>query len=334
MIIAGKIPSPQEKIPMEGFEVINPGALTTVQDLGRYGYQKYGVPVSGAMDKFSLRVANLLVGNEEGEAALEITILGPKLRALRRLRVAFTGADLSPKINGQLCSMWCSLAVEEGDRISFGAPRSGCRAYLGVSGGISVPLIMGSYATHLRLSLGGLGRALARGDRIHAKGEGKRIGDSVTPYQLAKEHIPVYPREWVMRVILGPQQEYFTTLGLGNFLGENYMITPESDRMGYRLRGPKVEHKLGADVITDATPPGSVQVPGDGMPIILVADGQATGGYAKIAVVITVDQDKLAQARPGDAIRFQEVTLPEAHQLLAEMEDKIQRIKSSFPRGS
>lgn len=319
---------------MELFEVIHPGALTTVQDLGRYGYQRYGVPISGAMDKFALRVANLLVGNKKGEAALEVTILGPKLRALRRLRVAFTGADLSPKINGHPCSMWCSLAVEEGDLISFGAPRSGCRAYIGISGGISVPLIMGSYATHIRLGLGGLGRTLAKGDVIRGKEEGKGSGYSMTSYRLAKEQIPIYTRKWVIQVILGPQQEYFTTQGLKNFLEGDYVITPESDRMGYRLRGPKVEHRLGADIITDATPPGSVQVPGDGMPIILVADGQATGGYAKIAVVITADQDKLAQARPGDTIRFQKVTIHKAHQLLTEMENRIQQIKSSLPWAS
>ncbi len=319
---------------MEVFEVIHPGALSTVQDLGRYGYQRYGVPVGGAMDKFSLRVANLLVGNKENEAALEVTVLGPKLRALGRLRVAFTGADLSPKINGQPCSMWCSLGIEEGDLISFGAPRSGCRAYLGISGGISVPLIMGSYATHLRLGLGGLGRALAKGDVIRVKEEGKKLNEPMASYQLSQKDIPIYTREWIIGAILGPQQEYFTPRGVKNFLKGDYAITPESDRMGYRLKGPKVEHRLGADVITDATPPGSVQVPGDGMPIILMADGQATGGYAKIAVVITPDLDKLAQARPGEKIRFEKVTLLEAHQLLAAMEDKIQQIKNSLPWAS
>lgn len=320
-------------IHLEAFEVIHPGALTTVQDLGRYGYQRYGVPVGGAMDKFSLRVANLLVGNKENEGALEATVLGPKLKALRQVRVAFAGADLSPKINGQPCPTWSSLAIEEGDLISFGTPRSGCRAYLGISGGISVPLIMGSYATHIRLGLGGLGRALAKGDVIRVKEERRRSRDWIDPYQLAKEQIPIYTHESVIRVILGPQKEYFTKQGLRSFLGGDYVITPETDRMGYRLRGPKVEHSLGADVITDGTPPGSVQVPGDGMPIILVADGQATGGYAKIAVVITPDQDKLAQAKPGDRIRFQKVTIDKAHLLLAEMENKIQGIKRSLAWG-
>ena len=140
----------------------------------------------------------------------------------------------------------------------------------------------------------------------------------------------MYGRDWIIRVIQGPQQGYFTPRGLKTFLEGEYVITPDADRMGYRLNGPKVEHRSGADVITDATPPGSVQVPGDGMPIILVADGQATGGYAKIAVVVTPDQDRLGQARPGDKIRFEKVTLGKAHQLLAEMENRIQEIKRSL----
>jgi antagonist of KipI len=319
---------------VEVFEVIHPGALTTVQDSGRYGYQRYGVPVSGAMDKFSLRVANLLVGNRENEPALEITVQGPTLRALRPWRVAFAGGDLSPKINGQPCLMWCSLAIEEGDLISFGGPRSGCRAYIGISGGISVPLIMGSYATHLRLGLGGFGQALIKGDVIRVAEEGNSFSGSRVSQPLAKENIPIYTKEWIIRVILGPQQEHFTPAGVNTFLGSDYVITPESDRMGYRLRGAKVEHRLSPDVITDATPPGSVQVPGDGMPIILVADAQATGGYAKIAVVITPDLNNLAQAKPGDKISFEKVTLLKAHQLLVEMENKIQKIKSSLPWAS
>ena len=312
----------------KALEVIHPGALTTVQDLGRYGYQKYGVPISGAVDKYSLRVANLLVGNREGEAALEITVLGPKLKALRPLMVALAGGDLSPRIDGQPCLMWRSHLVKEGEIISFGAVRSGCRAYLGVSGGISVPSVLGSSSTHVQLGLGGFGRALKQGDIIRIGG-GKK-GQEEVPREVPGKHIPLYTGEWLIRVIPGPQLEYFTPRGLKTLMEGEYGVTPESDRMASRLKGHRIEHRGGADVITDATPPGSIQVPGDGMPIIFLADGQATGGYAKIAVAITPDQDKLGQAKPGDRIRFQKVDLEKAHLLRAEMQERIRAIKSSF----
>src|SRR5512135_2236026 len=151
---------------MNALEVIQPGAFTTVQDLGRFGYQKYGVSISGAMDRFALRVANLLVGNGEGQAALEATIVGPRLRALRDLRAAFTGADLSPQVNGRPVPMWTALPISEGEVISFGFPRSGCRAYLALQGGIDFPVVMGSRSVHTRSNLGGEGRALVQGDTL------------------------------------------------------------------------------------------------------------------------------------------------------------------------
>lgn len=311
---------------MRAFEAIMPGAFTTIQDLGRYGYQKYGVSISGAMDRFALRVANLLVGNGEGEAAVEATIIGPKLKALGKMRVAITGADLSPMIEGKPVHLWRTLEIPEGGFLSFGAPRSGCRAYLAVDGGIDFPIVMGSRSIHTRSSLGGNGRTLAKGDVIKIKEPGIRSRESGT-CRLAQDLVPVYGRQWRVRVIPGPQNDYFTPKGIQTFLSGEYEISPQADRMGYRLKGPKVEHKRGADILTDATPPGSVQVPGDGMPIILLADGQTTGGYSKIATVISVDQNLLAQARPGDRVRFQQVTLTEAHRLLEEMEKKVERIR-------
>ncbi|HXZ36455.1 MAG TPA: biotin-dependent carboxyltransferase family protein [Thermodesulfobacteriota bacterium] len=314
---------------MSAFEVIQPGAFTTVQDLGRYGYQKYGVSISGAMDRFALRVANLLVGNDEGEGVIEATIIGPKLKALERMRVAITGADLSPEFGGKPLPLWRTLDIPEGGTLSFGAPRSGCRAYLAVAGGIDFPVVMGSRSIHTRSNLGGNGRTLVKGDIIERKDSGFRIQESET-HRLLPELVPVYGKNWQIRVIFGPQKDYFTRQGIETFLTSEYEITPQADRMGYRLKGPKIEHKSGADILTDATPPGSIQVPGDGMPIILLADGQTTGGYSKIATVISVDQDLLAQARPGEKVRFQKVTILEAHQFLREMEEKIQRIKKAL----
>ena len=319
---------------MRAFEVMSPGAFTTVQDLGRYGYQKYGVSICGAMDRFALRVGNLLVGNEEGEAAIEATVIGPKLKILSRVRVAFTGADLSPEVEGKPAPMWRALDVAEGSVLSFGAARSGCRAYLAVSGGIDFPVVMGSRSVHTRSNLGGSGRALAKGDVIQIKEAGIRNQESGPGVresgsgQLPEEFVPVYGREWNVRVVLGPQDDYFTPKGVETFLDSEYRITPQADRMGYRLRGPKIEHKSGPDILTDATPPGSIQVPGDGMPIVLLADGQTSGGYSKIATVISVDLDLLAQARPGDRVRFQRVTLTEAHRLLKAMEKKMRALKS------
>ncbi len=312
---------------VDAIEVIQPGAFTTVQDLGRYGYQKYGVPICGAMDKFALRVANLLVGNAEGEATLEATVVGPKLKALRDFHAAFTGGDLSPEINGKAVPMWRALPVRTGDILSFGSPRSGCRAYLAIGGGIDFALVMGSRSVHTRSGLGGEGRALRKGDILRIQESGSRNQGF---YELDPERIPVYGNSWKIRVVFGPQNDYFTRRGIETFLHSEYTITPQSDRMGYRLKGPKIEHKAGADVLTDATPPGSIQVPGDGMPIILLADGQTTGGYPKIAVAATADQDLLGQARPGDKVNFQRITIREAHLLLAEKEERIRGIKEAL----
>lgn len=313
---------------MEALEVIYPGAFTTIQDLGRYGYQKYGVSISGAMDKFSFRVSNILVGNAENEAAIEVTLIGPKLLALENLIISITGADLSPQINGFSVPNWCALEIKKGDIISFGKPQSGCRAYIAVAGGIDFPIVMGSRSIHTRSQLGGNGRALIKGDIIGIK---NRIrGDRALSRCLPSDYIPIYDKEWHVRVIMGPQSEYFTRSGIYVFLNSEYEITSQADRMGYRLKGPKIEHKAGADILTDATPPGSIQVPGDGMPIILLADAQTTGGYAKIAVVITSDQYQLGQAKPGDKIKFSKIRIGEAHRLLKEEEEKILRIKNLF----
>jgi antagonist of KipI len=315
---------------VEVFEVVQPGLLTTVQDKGRHGYQQYGVPVSGAMDSYALMVANLLVGNGEGDACLEITVLGPRLRILGDTVVSITGADLSPAVNNNPLPMWEAVKVCSGDTISFSHPKRGCRSYLAVAGGIDVPEVMGSRSTYVKSRLGGLeGRPLRSGDRLRA-GE-TRV--EISAKKLPPQYIPEYQAENELRVILGPQDDYFTEKGIQTFLHSEYMISIQADRMGCRLEGPPIEHKAGADIISDGVLPGAVQVPGDGLPIILLADRQTTGGYVKIAIVSTVDLPKLAQAEPGDRVKFLQVTEEEAYQLLREYDRTIDALKQHIQRN-
>jgi len=309
---------------VEVFEVVQPGLLTTVQDKGRYGYQQYGVPVSGAMDSYALMVANLLVGNSEGDACLEITLLGPRLRILNDTFMAITGADLSPALNNNPLPMWEAVKVCSGDTISFDHPKRGCRSYLAVAGGIDVPEVMGSRSTYIKSRLGGLeGRQLRPGDRLRS-GEA-RVEFSAR--KLPSQYILEYKAENELRVILGPQDDYFTERGIRTFLHSEYRISVQADRMGYRLEGPPIEHKAGADIVSDGIPLGAVQVPGNGLPIILLADRQTTGGYVKIATVSTIDLTKLAQAKPGDRVKFLRVTEEEAYQLLTEYNRIIDALK-------
>ena len=308
---------------MKMIEVIRPGLLTTVQDCGRYGYQQYGVPVCGAMDGYAFTVANLLVGNNEGDACLEISLLGPCLRVLCDTAIAVTGADLNPTVNDKPLSMWQAAGVRRGDIISFGEPRTGCRSYLAIAGGIDVPEVMGSRSTYVRSRLGGLdGRPIRSGDSLHT-GESRPLLTAKLP----RQYIPELMAENTLRVILGPQHDRFTEKGIHTFLSSEYTVTAQADRMGCRLEGPPIEHIHGADIMSDGIPPGAVQVPADGLPIVLLADRQTTGGYTKIATVSTIDLSKIAQAQLGDRMRFLEITCSEAHRLLSEYWDTIDGIK-------
>ncbi len=307
-------------------DVIEPGLLTTVQDMGRYGYLRHGVPASGAMDTVALRMANILVGNPEEEACLEVTLSGPRLQLRSSAVMSVTGADLSPSLNDAPVPMWESFLAQQGDILSFGEQRSGTRAYVAVAGGLDIPMVMGSKSTFMKASIGGFkGRALEAGDMLvtrlpasYSNASGRRIPRSL---------IPDYEPSRPIRVVLGPQDDRFTDAGLAVLLGESFTVSANSDRMGYRLQGPKVEHVSGPDIISDGIPFGGVQVSGDGQPIILMADRGTSGGYTKPAAVISSDIGKVAQRMPGDEIRFQKVTLVEAHEALAEQESGIGKVK-------
>jgi biotin-dependent carboxylase-like uncharacterized protein len=310
---------------MNAIDVLDGGLLTTVQDLGRTGWQRFGVPVSGAMDAWALCAANRLVGNEEGAAALEITLAGPVLRIDGDGVIGVTGADLGASLNGRPLPLWQAVAVRDGAELAFSGRRAGMRAYLAVAGAIDVPAVLGSRSTFTRARLGGFqGRALAAGDRVPvgpcpiARGlEGRR---------LPREAVPSFGPARTVRVVMGPQDAAFTAEGIRTFLSESFTLTAQSDRVGCRLSGPPIAHLGGADIVSDATACGAVQVSGDGMPIVLMADRGTTGGYTKIATVATADLPILAQAAPGDRLRFTAVGIDEARAALRLERAKLDRI--------
>ncbi|EEG77324.1 5-oxoprolinase subunit C family protein [Dethiobacter alkaliphilus] len=309
---------------MEGAEVLSGGLLSTVQDEGRFGWQAYGLPAAGAMDWYAFQTGNMLLGNAAEVAALEITLAGPTLRFTCNSMVAVTGAPLPVLLNGKEMPLWQSFVVKTGQQLSLGAVSAGCRAYLCVAGGILVPKVLGSRSTYLRGQLGGVdGRELAAGDFLPLE-PCTAVGRE--GLYLLPEAIPAYPKSQSVRVMLGPQDDYFSIDALNALLHSEYKITPESDRMGYRLDGPQLTHKESADIISDGVVPGALQVPGHGTPIIMMADRPTTGGYPKIATVITADLWKVAQLKPGDSIRFQEVDFYQARQALYETRALLQSI--------
>ena len=308
---------------MEGFKILKSGIFDTIQDLGRYSSQQYGMPISGAMDSYALRIGNRLLGNKENKAGIEISTPGLSLGVLNQTVIAITGANFNPTINNSPAPIWEALEVKKEDVISFNQTKSGCRSYLLVIGGIDVPIVLGSKSTYVRGKIGGLkGRPLRKSDIINIGLPNQEI-QKIVGRRVPAHNIPIYQKENEIRVILGPQDDYFTKNGLHTFLNYFYEITVNSDRMGYWLKGPKIESKKGSDIITDGIPLGSIQVPNDGMPIIMLADHQTTGGYAKIATVISVDIDKFAQMKPGNEIKFIKVNLEEAEQLFYKREKNI-----------
>jgi antagonist of KipI len=315
-------------------EILAPGLLSTVQDRGRFGFGRYGVAPSGALDSFSLRIGNFLVGNPEDEACLEITLFGFKAKALTDLVIAVTGADLEPFLNETPLEMWRAHVLRKGEILSFRTPKSGCRAYLALGGGISLPPVMGSKSTNLSCGFGGfMGRPLQKTDllssalpHLHLQAAGRR---------LEPKWIPAYPEEWVLRAIFGPQDDQFTEEGRDLFLRSAFSVTPKCDRTGIRLAGPAIQRKAGMEesIISEGVVPGAVQVPGDGQPIIILVE-TVTGGYRKIATVVTADLPLLGQVKPGDRVRFQSVSTDEAHQALRQVEEMIREFKEGLSVGA
>jgi biotin-dependent carboxylase-like uncharacterized protein len=294
--------------------VLNPGLLTTVQDLGRIGYQQFGVSVSGAVDPHSAKLANILVGNDQSEAVLECTMMGPQLQFGQANCIAITGGDLGATLDGTAVPRYQAIAVNAGQVLRFTAPKTGCRAFIAFAGGLDIPVVMGSRSTYMKAKIGGYqGRKLEKGDTIGFRAP-KATLSHMEDRRLPPEFVP--KSEYVLRVILGPQDDAFTEEGIKTFLSQPYTVTPEFDRMGCRLDGAAITHKESGDIISDGISFGAIQVPSAGKPIIMLGDRQTTGGYTKIANVITADFRILAQLKSGDRVRFQQVSVQEAQRIL------------------
>lgn len=322
-----------------------PGLLTTIQDLGRFGYQKHGVLTGGAMDTYSLRIANFLVGNPESEAALEITLMGPgpSLRAEEDVLLAITGADAALTVDGRPMTAWKPFVLKKDQTLSFGQRRSGSRCYLSAAGGFEVPNVMNSKSTYLRGAIGGFnGRALQKGDQLKI-GE-KKEAVSLFMNKLLSEFSCNASPEWsvyyppflsfskepVIRVIPGEQFEHFTKETKNAFFSEAFQISGQSDRMGYRLNGPQLNLREPLEMLSEAVSFGTIQVPPDGNPIILMADRQTTGGYPRIAQIITADLPTAGQLMPGEKLRFSPVTRKEAEDFLIENEQMMTELQTGI----
>ena len=302
---------------MPALKIIRPGMLTTVQDLGRWGHQASGVPVAGPMDLYSHRLANRLVANDERAAALEVTLVGPEIEAVGDVVCAIAGAEFELSCDAGPAVCGRPIALKNGTRLRFGRRIAGARATLAVRGGIDLPPVLGSRSTSLISRMGPFGgRALVAGDvtpvgRMHAPGADR---GATHPLPLPRGGVRV-------RAMRGPHDSMFSPEAVGIFFASRFIVTSQSNRMGYRLDGPPLP--AAGEILSDATPLGSVQVPKSGQPILLMADRQTTGGYPKIATVISADVPLAGQLAPGDWIQFAPCTRAEAHDALERLERRL-----------
>jgi antagonist of KipI len=311
--------------------VTRAGFLTSVQDLGRTGLRQFGVSTSGALDSFGLRVANLLVGNEEGVAGLEITLGGLQLRFEDERIVAWCGGGFDVQIGSRALPAGHVAHLQAGDELKFGRAQIGCRCWLAISSGIDVPVVLGSRSTDLRANFGGFeGRALRDGDQLS-------LGEFRQSETAAAAGISSWtaPHDWAspasrhpsLRFIRGVDWNRFDDVTIQRFTQQEFTVSPDSDRMGVRFDGSELKREDETDLISEAVAPGTIQVPPSGKPILLLGDCQTIGGYPKIAHVITVDLGIAAQLRAGDGVRFFEVSLQDAHRLLMERQRDLERFR-------
>lgn len=335
-------------------EIIEVGPLATVQDIGRTGYARLGYAENGACDKYSMKLANLLAGNSgaiDRAAVMEFTMKGGKIRFTSPQVLALAGADMKPELNGRPTSMYRPVLVKAGDVLSLGMAVCGLRCYMAVYGGIQVPLVMGSRSTNLRCGLGGfLGRALKPGDSLESCASEQEI-QALRQRLSGREELWYVNREeqWlrqpsgrcrlrqgeritVLRTVAGPQEDAFTQAGIHAFEYSLYRLTPQCDRMACKLEGPPIETVNGSDMISDGIVEGSVQIASNGMPMVMMADHQTTGGYAKIGTVISTDIPALAQLRPGESVIFRFISLQESIEAYRRENRKLQWLKARLER--
>lgn len=311
-----------------GIRILKGGMLTTVQDLGRTGYQSQGFSVAGVMDVRAFKIANLLLDNPENEAVLEFTLIGPTLEFTSATIIAITGGDFQPTINGDPAPMYTAIYANKGDILKFASARTGSRGYIAFSSYLDIPVVMGSRCTNMKSKIGGFkGRKLENGDYI-----GFRIKRRYLPFFLSRKLEPDdYDQDEAnVRVIMGPQDAVFSRQGIETFLSNEYTVTSDFDRMGCRLEGAFIAPKDTSDIISDGIAFGSIQVPSHGKPIILLSDRQTTGGYAKIATVISVDIPKIVQRKTDHKIRFQAITVEEAQKLYLEEVSELDAMRKTI----
>jgi len=314
-----------------GVRVLKGGMLTTIQDIGRTGYQSQGIGVSGVMDERSFHIANLLLDNPENEAVMEFTLIGPSLEFTSETIIAITGGDFQPMVNKEPIKMYTAIYMEKGDVLEFKGCRTGSRGYIAFSSFLQVPMVMGSRSTNIKAGIGGFkGRRLLDGDFLLFRRKRRYL-----PYFLSRTlDLNEFDQEKAtLRVVMGPQDYKFTKKGIETFLSEEYTVTSDFDRMGCRLDGPYIAAKETSDIISDGIAFGSIQVPSHGKPIILLADRQTTGGYAKIATMATVDIPKLVQLKTDNKVRFQSISVENAQQLLLDERKEMEGFRREIIRN-
>lgn len=320
-----------------GLVIRKPGVCTSIQDNGRFGYQGSGFSTNGVMDHRAYTIANLLVENDPNACVLEFALAGPMLRFTTNSIIAITGGDFSPTIDNEPVPSYAALMVKRGSILRFGAAKLGCYGYLAIAGdSMRIPEVMGSRSTNIKCEFGGWkGRILAVGDYLPFVTKSVDFLPNMASHRLERDSFYAFEQdEVVIRVVPGPQEYMFTEEGIATFYGEAYTTTTKCDRMGYRLDGPAITAKSGSDIISDGIAFGAVQIPSHGRPIIMLADRQTTGGYAKIGTITSIDIPKLVQRPPGSKIRFKAVSVQEAQRLLREEARKFEKLALKVRRPS
>jgi len=316
-------------------KIINPGIYVSVQDKGRNGYFEMAMPPSGAMDEYSFIAANLLVGNEENAACLEVTYLGPTIEFQEDYTIAITGGEMPPKINGERIPMWQSVQVKTGDILSFDFITKGARTYIAISGGIDVPVVMGARSTYTSIGIGGYkGRPLKEGDVLES-----RIGNHDHVHkELPSSYIPNFKTDYEINVVLGMCSYRFTEDSIKDFFECEWKVTPEADRVGYRLKGIQLQFKereqpFGAgsnpsNIVDSGYPIGSIQIPNGTEPIVLLRDGVTCGGFVTLGTVVSSDLNTMGQIKTGETIKFNQVSMEEALTIRKNYQSRVNQLKN------